>query len=327
MIVVADNCTDDTAQVARDFFRAHALKPFKAEVIERNHRELRGKGYALDFGVRHCKNNPPEVVIIVDADCLLDDGTIAALANSCVTHQKPIQARYLMRGYADSSLKIKVAEFAMRLKNRIRPIGYKQLGLPCQLMGTGMAFLWEDINAIELASGHIVEDLKMGLDLSALAQYPIFHDEHEVYSYFPQASLGFEQQRARWEHGQMSVILQDAKNVFFQAISRLDYRLLALALDLIIPPLALLTMFNIVAMVLNGIFYYFTGLIWSFEIALLSNFLLILSILIAWWYAGRDILSSKQLLFLPLYLLQKIPLYIQFLFNRQVTWVRTKRDK
>ncbi|HXM34723.1 MAG TPA: glycosyltransferase, partial [Pyrinomonadaceae bacterium] len=44
LLVVADNCTDDTAAIA-------AARG--AEVIERNDPSRRGKGYALDFGVRH----------------------------------------------------------------------------------------------------------------------------------------------------------------------------------------------------------------------------------------------------------------------------------
>ena len=33
-------------------------------------------------------------------------------------------------------------------------------------MGTGMAFQWEIIRSVKLASGHIVEDLEFGLELA-----------------------------------------------------------------------------------------------------------------------------------------------------------------
>lgn len=65
LLVVADNCTDDTAQLAREA---------GAEVVERRDARLRGKGYALDFGVRHLASQPPEVVIVVDADCQVGEG-------------------------------------------------------------------------------------------------------------------------------------------------------------------------------------------------------------------------------------------------------------
>ena len=59
LLVVADNCSDDTAAVAA----RHG-----AEVIERTDASRRGKGYALDFGVRHLAARPPDVVLVIDAD-------------------------------------------------------------------------------------------------------------------------------------------------------------------------------------------------------------------------------------------------------------------
>ena len=60
LVVIADNCTDDTAAIA---------KQMGAEVTVRNDTTKIGKGYALDWGVRFLSDQPPEIVIIVDADC------------------------------------------------------------------------------------------------------------------------------------------------------------------------------------------------------------------------------------------------------------------
>src|SRR5262249_29887697 len=70
LLVVADNCSDDTAAVARAAGIA---------TVERNDPTKRGKGYALDWGVRHLNANPPEIVIFVDADCRLADRAIDVL--------------------------------------------------------------------------------------------------------------------------------------------------------------------------------------------------------------------------------------------------------
>jgi len=68
--VIADNCTDDTKAIAA---------ATGAEVIERKDQLRRGKGYALDFGVRHLERSPPEVVVIIDADCQVGSATIELL--------------------------------------------------------------------------------------------------------------------------------------------------------------------------------------------------------------------------------------------------------
>ena len=74
LLVVADNCTDDTAVVAR---------ASGAEVTERQEPEKIGKGYALAWGLRQLDVDPPEAVIMVDADCRLAVGTIDQLAMAC----------------------------------------------------------------------------------------------------------------------------------------------------------------------------------------------------------------------------------------------------
>ena len=49
----------------------------------------------------------------------------------------------LMTAPEDSPINYRVAEFAWRVNNWVRPLGLAALGLPCQLMGTGMAFPWD----------------------------------------------------------------------------------------------------------------------------------------------------------------------------------------
>lgn len=67
IFVVADNCTDNTAQIARQL---------GAVVYERFNKEQVGKGYALDFAFRHIAQdygaNYHDAYLIFDADNLLD---------------------------------------------------------------------------------------------------------------------------------------------------------------------------------------------------------------------------------------------------------------
>ena len=94
-----------------------------------------------------------------------------------------------------STINYQMAEFAWRVKNWVRPLGLSALGLPCQLMGTGMAFPWAVIRSAKLASGQIVEDLNLGLDLAMAGSPPIFCPSAQVTSRFPISAAAAERQR------------------------------------------------------------------------------------------------------------------------------------
>ncbi len=320
LIVVADNCTDDTAVIARKA---------GAEVVERFNQQERGKGYALDFGVRHCADsvdNPPEVVIIVDADCQIGAKSLYRLAATCLEFGRPVQALYLMKSPGGAGLKTRIAEFAWLVKNLVRPSGYAAAGLPCQLMGTGMAFLWKDIRAANLASGHIVEDLKLGIDFCRLGKPPIFLPEALVTSVFPASSEGLSDQRTRWEHGHLGVILSEAPSLFAEAIRKGNLNLLALVFDLIVPPLALLTLLSVAIFLGSLVLYLFGGLTLPLWLSVAGLCLLGFSVALAWSAFGRQVISLASLCYAPIYALLKIPVYFNFLVKRQVNWVRSKRD-
>jgi cellulose synthase/poly-beta-1,6-N-acetylglucosamine synthase-like glycosyltransferase len=318
LIVVADNCSDDTADVARKE---------RVEVIERTDPLRRGKGYALDFGVRHLESDPPDVVIIVDADCQVAEGSIGHLAGLCGGTGRPVQALYLMNAPDGAGLKTRIAQFAWLVKNQVRPSGLHGLGLPCQLMGTGMAFSWPCIRSAALATNHIVEDLKLGLDLARAGLPPLFCPEALVTSEFPTSSEGVRQQRTRWEHGHLGVILAEAPRMLLTALMRLNPGLAALALDLSVPPLALLVLLISVFWILSAAFYLFSRAPFPLEVASAEVLIVAVTVLLSWARYGRGILSISDLALSLVYAVSKIPLYARFLVARQLAWVRSDRDR
>lgn len=317
LLVVADNCDDDTAEQAR---------ACGAEVISRHDPQRRGKGYALDFGIRHLAAAAPGIVIVVDADCLLHGDALDRLARRCAAAERPVQALYLMHAPVDAGLKSRVAEFAWAVKNHARPLGYQRLGLPCQLMGTGMAFPWHVIRAADLASGHIVEDLKLGLELAEKRYAPQFCPEARVTSVFPSNREGAQSQRTRWEHGHLGMLLQQGPSGLRKGLTSMNVGLLALVLDLCVPPLALLTLAVLASCGLGLALWQMGGAVLPVGLALFNLALLTAAVLIAWLRFGRNILSLGSLAYAPLYALTKIPLYCRFLLRRQGEWVRSRRD-
>jgi cellulose synthase/poly-beta-1,6-N-acetylglucosamine synthase-like glycosyltransferase len=300
IVVVADNCSDDTAAIAA---RAGA------SVIARHDRDRRGKPYALDFGIRHLERNPPEVVVIVDADCTLEPGALERLARLCVEAGRPVQALYLMRGP-----RARLAEFAWRVNNQVRAFGSLRLGWPCLLTGSGMAFPWSIIRDAQLASGHLAEDLQLTVDLVRAGACPVFCPEACVTSEFASGD-GLRAQRTRWEHGHLALLLSEVPGLLLQALARREPKLAALALDLGVPPLALLSLAALAlcaALPLSALL--------GLPAALLGA-----AVLLAWSRYARDI-PLASLACAPLYALEKLPLYSRFLVKRQVEWVRSRRE-
>ncbi|HEV7915359.1 MAG TPA: glycosyltransferase family 2 protein [Albitalea sp.] len=317
LLVVADNCSDDTAVIAA---------AAGAEVLERHDLQRRGKGYALDAGVRHLQADPPEVVLIVDADCALQPGALDRLAAACADTLRPVQALYLMQSPPGAGLATRIAEFAWVVKNLARPLAWLRLGLPCQLMGTGMAFPWAQIRSAPLASGHLVEDMQLGLDLAAAGSPPLFCPDALVTSRFPAQAAGLTAQRTRWEHGHLGVIATQGPRLLWRAIAQGRGALAAMVLDLCVPPLAALVLMWVALLAVSALLAGVGGSGGPLAFSVAAIVLLAVSVLLAWALHGQRIVSLRELLGAPLYVLRKIPIYARLLKGRQVEWVRTKRD-
>jgi len=315
LLVVADNCSDGTAAVAI---------AEGAEAVIRHDPLRRGKGYALDFGIRHLALDPPDVVIVADADCRVSSTAIDDLARFCDCAKRPVQALYLMHSRG-GGLRMRLAEFAWVVRNRVRPLGMRHLGLPCQLMGTGMAFPWPCISAATVASGHIVEDLKMGLELALTGTPALFCPSVVVTSDFPESSEGARAQRTRWEHGHLALITVDAPRLFLRAIVTQNRDLLALVLDLAVPPLALLVLCATIVWFASALLWAFGGPMYPLGVATAGATLLAISVFLSWVFFGRGIISLGEFALAPVYVVSKIPMYVRFVLARQIEWVRSKR--
>lgn len=317
ILVVADNCDDDTAELAL---------AAGAPVLEREDLYARGKGYALDAGVRQLSLSPPEVLIIIDADCRLKPGSITHLACRAMETQRPVQALDLMRAPRGAGLKIRIAEFAWIVKNKVRALGFHKLGLPCQLMGTGMAFPWPLIAQASLANGHLAEDMKLGIELARADAAPVFCPEACVVSYFPQGDEAARMQRTRWEHGHMGMIVSEGLPLLWQGMRQKNRALFALALDMCVPPLALLTMLACGVFAITALNFLIFDVAAPLVLATVLLVALTLAILLSWQRFGQQVLSLKDLLAAVGYAFWKLPLYMKFFVNRQLEWVRAKRD-
>jgi cellulose synthase/poly-beta-1,6-N-acetylglucosamine synthase-like glycosyltransferase len=319
VVVIADNCIDDTAAVA-----AKA----GAEFVKRDEPTKRGKGYALDFGLKYLSQDPPAVVIVIDADCRLEEGAIDYLTNACTSTHRPAQALYLMSAPKESPINYRVAEFAWLVKNLVRPLGLEALNLPCQLTGTGMAFPWQVIRSANLASGSIVEDLKLGLDLAKSGSPPLFCPCARVTSQFPWSVEGAMSQRKRWEEGHINMILTTFSQCIYHAVTRRNLGLLVLTLDMAIPPLSLLVILLVGMSFVAGVAVLLGLSSAALVISSVCIVAFILAVVVAWSKYGSSILPPNAMFSVASYVFAKLPIYRRLLSSSDdPKWTRTDRKK
>lgn len=318
LLVVADNCSDDTAQRAR---------AAGADVVERFDESRRGKGHALQFGVDALGERLPlpAVVVVIDADCQVATGALHRLAAESSARSCPIQGAYSMRTPPDPSLTQRISAFAWIVRNRVRTLGGARLGWPCQLMGTGMAFPWSLLATAPLASSHLVEDLQLGIHFALAETPPRFCAEAEVWSRFPADAAAAVTQRTRWEHGHLSLLSRAAPRLLWAGLFRGRPTLVAMALDLAVPPLAALVAV-LFALSLVGLVLGVLASAWvAFAIVGCALLAVALAVLLAWRIAGRSTLSRRDLLGVPGYVLGKLGMYARWLVRRETRWIRTRR--
>ena len=310
LIVVADNCRDATAQAAR---------AAGAEVLERQDSSQRGKGFALAFARAWLAADPPDVVLILDADCSMAGDGIARLAAAAQASGRPVQSAYLMRPRPDLGAMVGLSGFAFLVRNLVRQRGLARLGAPALLTGSGMALRWDAFAAAPLATAALTEDLAIGIALARAGFPPAFLPDVTTWS-DPARRAATRIQRTRWEQGFLRTAIAQAPSLLASGWRSLAW----LGLHLLVPPLALLVLIDGAMLALLG---WLTG-IFSSPFLLFVGLLVALMLLLGltWLRFGREQISGARLLLIPFYIAWKLPIYIGALLQPERRWIRTDRD-
>ena len=316
VIVIADNCHDNTAELARKT---------GVTVLEREHSTDRGKGYALDYAMQQIKDNPPEVLVILDGDCIIETDTIANITCKAIATGRPVQATYLMEQPDNPSLKDNISMFSIKVKNLVRLLGLNRLGWHCLLTGSGMAFPWQLIEKVSLAGSKTTDDMQLTVDLALAGSTPVFCENAMVVGRLMK-DKDATSQRSRWEHGHLEMILVEVPRLIKAFAATGNLAALGLAVDIAIPPLSLLVTAWLGSMAVTWL-----AAIWGVDrtpaiIVSIAGGFLTTGVILAWSRFGRSDLPFKNLVAIPFYILGKLPIYLKFLINPQSRWLKTERD-
>lgn len=315
LLVIADNCSDDTAALAR---------AAGAEVVERSDPARRGKGFALDHGRAALAAVPPACVIVVDADTVPHGDALDRLAATAIARARPVQGAYYMTvSDADGAI-ARFSAAAFFVKNVVRELGAARLGAPAILTGSGMAFPWPVFASLPLATGHVAEDLMLGVQCSRAGAAPLF-DARAAITGTGSSDRGTAVQRRRWESGFLQVAQDSAVPLLGDAVRQGRPALGWLGLHLLTPPLVLLIALDVVATALMAVLAAIGVANWPFWLLAgltTAAVVLVVAGLVAHGQAGllRDWAS------IPRYLAWKLRLSLAAVMRRETTWIRTDRD-
>ena len=317
ILVVADNCTDATADVAR----GHG-----AEVIERTSAQDRGKGFALAFAAEHLSGAPPDVFVVLDADCSIDRASLRNLVDAAATSGRPSQAINLLRPDRRSSPLVQLSTFGFMLKNLVRQRGLQRLAGRVHLTGTGMAMPFHSFRASSNTRSSIVEDLSLGLELAAAGHPPTLVSNATVWSE-SSTEQGTLVQRRRWEGGFLSTAVNRGLREALHGLTRGRLRTMLAGLDLMVPPLALFAVLNVAALIGASVLTLVLGAVWWPVMAMCGLLVVaLLAVFVAWMREGREFISFGVLARIPLYVLWKLPMYVGLARGgAPKEWLRTGR--
>jgi cellulose synthase/poly-beta-1,6-N-acetylglucosamine synthase-like glycosyltransferase len=266
------------------------------------------------------------VVVVVDADCELGPGALDALVRQAAATGRPAQGVYLIGTGREPDPRRRLSAFAVQLKNQIRPLGLHRLGQPCLLYGTGMAFPWSVVRAVHVGTGNIVEDTKLGVDV-AMAGYPARLCPRATLSGAAAPDRGAAiKQRTRWEHGHVQTLINDTPRLLLAGLVRRRLGLIALGMELGVPPLSLLFAGWLALLSVCLVWWQLAGGSWAPVVTITGAAVLACgAVFLSWLKFGRAMLPLGTLVMAPAYVVWKVPIYLKLVTAREKNWIRTER--
>ncbi len=318
ILVVADNCSDATADRAREA---------GATVLVRHNKELRGKGYALQLAFEESlREGFADAVVVVDADTLVSPNLLHAFAARLRQGAHAVQAHYGVSN-PDASWRTRLMAIALALFHKVRSMGRERLGVSCGLRGNGMCFTHSVIRQVPHEAFSIVEDLEYGIRLGQAGHRVHYAWEAEVLGEMVSSEKAARSQRRRWEGGRLAMARSFGLPLLGEALRKGDKVLLDLAMDLLVPPLSYVALGTVASGVAAaGISLWLGGVAVSAWVAGACLFALATYVLRGWWISGMGARGLLDLALAPVYVVWKLWLVVSRPEEKKGEWVRTARE-
>jgi len=321
--VIADNCIDDTAAIAR---KAGAI------VCERTHPTLKGKGFALEwmFAKLFTLEKTYDAVAIFDADNLVHPRFLLEMNNRLCKGDKLIQGYLDAKNPYDTWVSGTFA-IAFWVMDHIWHLAKTNIGLSSVLGGTGMCIATDVLKRHGWGATCLTEDMEFTMKSLVEGIKTTWAHDAIVYDEKP---LTFKQswdQRRRWAQGQFDVAHRFIPKMIKAGIMRRDIRILDGCLHLLQPHFMMISTLFIIISYIQLAFPPFYTNIYNFmpselmTVIMLGQYILPIIILLkihvkpkAWLY----------LIVYPVFIYSWIPIiFLGFIHRNEHEWSHTQHTR
>jgi cellulose synthase/poly-beta-1,6-N-acetylglucosamine synthase-like glycosyltransferase len=316
LLVVADNCSDNTAEIAR---------AAGATVLERTDPDRRGKGYALAYAfATSAADAVADALLVIDADSEVSPNLLAACAARLEAGAAAVQAHYgvLNPLAAWRTRLITIAKGAFHI---VRSRARERLGVSAGIRGNGWCVTHELLRRLPFQSYSLAEDLEYGVALGLAGVRVHYADEAHANGEMVTRAAAAGSQRRRWEHGRFALIRAQALPLLRAGLSRPSAVCLDLACDLLVLPLSYVVL-NVLALAGLALLLQQLGHpagIWL-SLSAACALSLVLYVLRGWQLSGVGWRGLLDLAAGPFYLAWKLAVMLK---PGGASWVRTERER
>jgi 1,2-diacylglycerol 3-beta-glucosyltransferase len=253
VVVVADNCDDDTWAVAR---------ARGARVLTRTDPARRGKGRALGWAFAHLlRENRHDAFVVMDADTRLAPDFLTQV-DAALQHGARVVQSYCTVANVGESWRTALMTADMALVYYLRPAGRQALGGSVELQGAAFGLTPAVLRQVPWRAMSVVEDREYHTELLFHGIHPVFVPEAVAYVLMEPTMATAREQELRWEGGRFALAcrcLGPLLRAVWQRRRGGWWPCLDTALDLTTPPFALLAAGTAAMTVIHALFWLAAG--------------------------------------------------------------------
>lgn len=315
--VIADNCTDNTAKIAKEK---------GAIVYKRFDEEHKTKGYALNWFLKQKieENADYDAFFVFDADNIADKNFIINMNKKLCEGEEVVQGYRDIKNPTDNWITAGYALFYWTM-HRFYHLARYNVGLSSLLNGTGFMVRFDIIKPQGWDTKTLTEDIEFSLKRIIAGKKIGWSTEAIVYDEQP---TGFKQswsQRSRWTVGHIQCVSMYTAELF-KSVKK--YKTL-LTLDGLLYILGSIPMFIISMLVLvaNFVMYAISGITEAELFASIMKYVVptlllpIVTAIFAMWLDKKPIKPMlKGLIAYPIFMGTWLVINFKCLFKRQLNW-------